>query len=71
MKVQVLYWQDIPSLVTDGETKRQLSDRFQQKIDQRAMEQGFTGSDAYLEHWHWEDAEGTVDEVVEALEREP
>ncbi len=70
MTVQVLYWQDVPSLVKDGETKRQLPDRFQQEIDQRAMEQGLVGSDAYLEHWHWEDAEGTLDEVVEAFERD-
>ena len=70
MTVQVLYWQDVPSLVTDGEAKRQMSDWFQQEIDRRAMEQGLTGSDAYLEHWHWEEAEGTLDEVWEALERE-
>lgn len=52
----------------DG-SKRQLSDRFQQEIDRRAMEQGLVGSDAYLEHWEWRDAEGTLDEVVDALER--
>jgi hypothetical protein len=68
--VQVLYWQDVPSLAKDGDVKRQLSDWFQQEIDRRAMEQGLTGNDAYLEHWHWEDADGTLDEVVEALERE-
>jgi hypothetical protein len=67
--VRVLYWQDVPSLVKDGDEKRQLSDWFQQEIDRRAMEAGLTDSDAYLEHWHWEDAEGTVDEVAEALER--
>ena len=68
---QVLYWQDVPSLVKgpDG-SKRQLSDRFQQEIDRRAMDQGLVGSDAYLEHWHWEDADGTLDEVVEAFENE-
>jgi hypothetical protein len=69
--VQVLYWQDVPSVVKapDG-SKRQLSDWFQQEIDRRAMEQGLVGSDAYLEHWHWEDAEGTLDDVVDAFERE-
>ena len=68
MTVQVLYWQDVPSLVKapDG-TKRQLPDSFQQEIDRRAMEQGLTGSDAYLEQWHWEEAEGTLDEVADAL----
>jgi hypothetical protein len=69
--VQVLYWQDVPSVVKapDG-SKRQLSDWFQQEIDRRAMEQGLVDSGAYLEHWHWEDADGTLDEVVAALERE-
>jgi len=67
--VQVLYWQDVPSLVKDGEAKRQLSDWFQQEIDRRAMEQGLVGSDAYLEHWHWENAEGDLDEVALRLER--
>jgi hypothetical protein len=66
--VQVLYWQDVPSVVkaADG-SKRQLPDAFQQEIDRRAMEQGLVGSDAYLEHWHWEEREGTLDEVVAEL----
>ena len=70
MSVQVLYWQDVPSLVKapDG-SKRQLSDWFQQEIDRRAMEQGLAGGDAYLEQWHWEDAEGDLDEVAVRLER--
>jgi hypothetical protein len=50
----------------DG-SKQQLPDAFQQEIDRRAMEQSIVGSDAYLEHWHWEDAEGTLDEVVARL----
>jgi hypothetical protein len=68
--VQVLYWQDVPTVVKapDG-SKRQLSEWFQQEVDRRAMEQGLVGSDAYLEHWHWEDAEGELDEVADALER--
>ena len=70
MTVQVLYWQDVPSLVKDGDVKRQLSEWFQQEIDRRAMDQGLTGSDAYLEHWHWVETEGTLDDVVDALERE-
>ena len=69
MTVQVLYWQDVPSLVKDGDVKRQLSDWFQQEIDRRAMEQGLVGSDAYLEHWHWEEVEGDLDEVALRLER--
>jgi hypothetical protein len=71
MTVQVLYWQDVPSLVKapDG-SKRQLPEWFQQEIDRRAMEQGLVGSDTYLEHWEWRDAEGTLDEVVDAIERQ-
>lgn len=71
MTVQVLYWQDVPSLVKapDG-SKRQLPDSFQQEIDRRAMEQGLVGSDAYLEQFEWRDAEGTLDEVVETIERQ-
>jgi len=70
VSVQVLYWQDVPSVVKDGDAKQQLSDWFQQEIDRRAMEQDLVGSDAYLEHWHWEDVEGTLDDVVEMLERQ-
>ena len=69
--VQVLYWQDVPSVVKapDG-AKRQLPDWFQQEIDRRAMEQGLVGSDAYLEHWHWEEVEGTLYDAVGELERQ-
>jgi hypothetical protein len=54
-RVQVLYWQDIPSVVRVGDVKRQLPEWFQQEIDRVAMEQGLTGSDAYLEQWEWRD----------------
>ena len=73
MTVQVLYWQDVPSVVKDGEAKRQLPDWFQQEIDRRAMEQGLVGSDAYLEQWEWRDAEprdGAASEVLAAVEAE-
>jgi Virulence factor len=77
-RVQVLYWQDVPSLLKavgdDGaESKRQLPDWFQQEIDKRAMVQGLTDGDAYLEQWHWSEPEerpGTPDEALDALERE-
>jgi cvfA/B/C family virulence factor len=55
MRVQVLYWQDIPSVVRVGDAKRQLPEWFQQEIDRVAMEQGLLGSDAYLEQWEWRD----------------
>jgi len=77
-KFQILYWQDVPSVLqafTDEGTavKRQLPEWFQQEIDRRAMEQGLIGSDAYLEQWRWGDLDerdGTPDEVLDALEHE-
>jgi hypothetical protein len=62
MRVQVLYWQEIPSLIRvtaeDGaQLSRQLPDWFQQEIDRVAMEQGLVGSDAYLEQFAWRDLE--------------
>jgi hypothetical protein len=53
--VQVLYWQQIPSVIRVGDVKRQLPEWFQQEIDRVAMEQGLDGSDAYLEQWEWRD----------------
>ena len=53
--VQVLFWQEIPSVVEAREGrdvhKVQLSQRFQELIDRVAMRQGLAGSDAYLEQW--------------------
>lgn len=77
-RVQVLYWQDIPSLVratgADGsQVSRQLPDWFQQEIDRVAMEQGLAASDAYLEQWRWGDAgerEGSPQDVLDAVEAE-
>jgi hypothetical protein len=72
---RITYWRDIPSMVTarDGEgatAKAQLPARFQEAIDEAAMQQGLAGSDAYLEQWRmsdWEAADGSPDEVVEAV----
>jgi hypothetical protein len=74
-RFQILYWQDVPSLVRafadDGTTlSQQLPDWFQQEIDRRAMEQGLIGSDAYLEQWRWgemKEEPGSPGEVVEAV----
>jgi hypothetical protein len=69
-RVQVLYWQHLPSVVRAGEVKRQLPDWFQQEIDRVAMEQGLVGSDAYLEHWEWRDLgerDGDDDEAADAV----
>jgi len=78
VRVQVLYWQEVPSLVRvtadDGaQLSRQLPDWFQQEIDRVAMEQGLVGSDAYLEQWAWRDLEprdGPPNEVLDAVEAE-
>ncbi|HTR33896.1 MAG TPA: virulence factor [Gaiellaceae bacterium] len=75
MRVQVLYWQEIPSVVRCGDVKRQLPDWFQHEIDRVAMEQELLGSDDYLAQWEWRDyceadcpeAEA-VDRVADELE---
>jgi cvfA/B/C family virulence factor len=77
-RYQVLYWQDVPSVVKafddDGtELKRELPEWFQQEIDKRAMVQGLTGSDAYLEQWRWGDVEerpGSPGDVLDAIAQE-
>ena len=74
-RFQVLYWQDVPSLVRvfadDGShVSHQLPDWFQQEIDRRAMEQGLVGGDAYLEQWRWGEAQDRPeppDALVEAV----
>jgi hypothetical protein len=77
-RFQILYWQDVPSVIQafadDGSVvKRQLPEWFQQEIDRRAMEQSLVGSEAYLDEWRWGEVEerpGSPDEVLDALERE-
>ena len=72
-QVQILYWQDIPSVVKAGDQKRQLPDWFQQEIDRVAMEQGLLGSNAYLEQWRWsepEERDGAPNDVLDAVEAE-
>lgn len=55
-KYQILYWQDIPSVVEarDGGKvhKEQLSARFQELIDRVAMKKKLAGTDAYLDEWN-------------------
>jgi hypothetical protein len=78
LRVQVLYWQEIPSVIRvtgdDGaQLSRQLPDWFQQEIDRVAMEQGLIGSDTYLEQFEWRDVDprdGTPHEVLDAVEAE-
>jgi hypothetical protein len=78
VRVQVLYWQDIPSLIRvtadDGaQLSRQLPDWFQQEIDRVAMAEGLVGSNEYLEQWEWRDLgprEGAATDVLAAVEAE-
>ena len=53
--VQILYWQEIPSVVEAREGrdmhKVQLSQRFQELIDHVAMRTGLGDTDAYLAQW--------------------
>ena len=78
MRVQVLYWQEIPSVIRvtgdDGaQLSRQLPDWFQQEIDRVAMDQGLIGSDAYLEQWEWRDLdprEGAPGDVLDMVEND-
>ncbi|MHB8468323.1 MAG: virulence factor [Gaiellaceae bacterium] len=77
-RVQILYWQEIPSVLkafaADGSAvSRQLPDWFQQEIDREAMRLGLVGSDAYLEQWRWgeaEEREGEPATALDALETE-
>jgi Virulence factor len=76
LRVQVLYWQEIPSVIRvtgdDGaQLSRQLPDWFQQEIDRVAMEQGLIGSDAYLEQFVWRELDprdGVPNDVLDAVE---
>ncbi len=75
---QILYWNDIPAQVKAHEAggrpvSRRLPERFQIEIDRVAIEEGLTGTDAYLEQWHWtprQVREGTAQEVADALVEE-
>jgi len=71
---QVLYWQEIPSLVEarddDGVKKIQLSDKFQALIDEAAMRRKFAGTDAYLEEWNKgkkQERDGSAEEIAQAV----
>lgn len=74
---QILYWKDIPSQVRVFEGRKAISrpmpDRFQAEIDQIAMEEGLTGTDDYLDQWHWTEKRerpGNAEEVLNVLLQE-
>ncbi len=78
---QVLCWRDIPAQVrvfggrSGGRRplSRPMPDWFQQEIDRVAMREGLTGTDAYLDAWHWSEKrvwtgeESEAGDVAEAL----
>jgi len=71
---QVLYWRDIPSMVVargEGrEVQVRMPQRYQDAIDETAMRESATESEAYLEGWRWgptEHREGPPEEVLRAV----
>ena len=78
-KVQILRWQEIPSVVEvrdESDVKKiQLSQKFQALIDEVAMREKLAGTDAYLEEWNKSaveerdgDAASVVQKVADELE---
>ena len=72
---QVLYWKHVPAQIKVFEPgkkaiARQMPARFHVEIDRIAMVEGLTGSDDYLNQWHWTpktERPGTSEEVAESL----
>jgi len=76
-KLNVLSWQEIPSVVeardASGSHKIQLSQKFQELIDLIAMRRGSAGTDNYLMEWHkvaQPDREGDAKSAAEGLAAE-
>ncbi len=75
---QITYWKEIPSMVSARQGRRErakaeLSERFQQAIDEAAMRAGLIGTDAYLEQWRrgdWQTREGEINDVAAAVAAE-
>ena len=70
---QVLYWRNIPAQVRVYEGKRPLSrelpEKFQKLIDQIAMNEELTGTDDYLDQWHWTNRINRNGQPQEILEK--
>jgi len=71
---QILYWHDIPLQVRAGgrrdRVSKPLSPRFQEAVDRAAMLAGYTGTDGYLNLFHWSEPEerpGSPEEVAQAV----
>ena len=72
---RVLSWGEIPAQVkATGDDGKRLSGtlppRYQEEIDRVAMEEGLTGTDAYLDKWQWgppQQHAGTAQAVLDAV----
>jgi hypothetical protein len=75
---QILYWREIPTQVRVSEPGKKnlvasLPSEFQETIDRIAMQEGLTGTDAYLDQWHWtprQERPGSQSEVLEQIMQE-
>jgi hypothetical protein len=75
---QVLYWREIPTQIRVSEPGKKnlvasMPGPFQEEIDRVAMAEGLTGTDAYLDQWHWsprQERAGSQAEVLDAVMRE-
>ncbi len=71
---QIIYWRDIPAQVKvkagRQRVSRPLPQRFEQAIDQAAMQAGLIGSDDYLAEWHHSELverEGEPEAIADAV----
>ena len=80
-KLTIMYWRDIPAQVIAkvgrANARRELSQRFQEAIDNTAMECGAHGTDDYLEGWRKgapehcsSDLDAAADATVTRIERD-
>ena len=74
VEYQVIFWRDIPAQVkvraAGRRMARNLTQRFEQAIDQAAMNAGVTGTDAYLAEWRtssWSQRDGEPELVADAV----
>ncbi|HKE22365.1 MAG TPA: virulence factor [Bryobacteraceae bacterium] len=74
---KILYWQEVPSQIRAEDEADDvtvpLDPKFQERIDQLAMQRGLYGSEDYLDQWRWGDEqerEGSASEVAERVRAE-
>jgi hypothetical protein len=74
VEYQIIFWRDIPAQVKvragGKRLARSLTERFQQAIDQAAMDTGLAGTDAYLAEWRsspWNRRNGELELVADGV----